>query len=274
MWRVGLLLVAGCSFQPGGGTSDDQPPEDAGVDAPDAQPDPPDRVPGAVALYAFDEPAGAATAHDVAGVAPALDLAITNPAGIAWTGDRLRFVTPGTAAVGPGQRAIAAVRAADQVTLEAWVRSSALRQPGPGPGPGEPRRIATLAVNGGARNIALGQLDDQWTAQLRTTGTGAAAGMGGQGKPVLAGPLVTERVVHLAVTSDGARRRFYVDGTLVADDAMAGPLDNWDANYALALGADPSSLNNAWSGELLTLAIYARALDAAEVRRNLAAGPL
>jgi hypothetical protein len=64
--------------------------------------------------------------------------------------------------------------------------------------------------------------------------------------------------------------RIYVDGNQVATATLTGNLSGW-ASYNLALGGELSGTRY-WRGELHLVAIYSRALTAAEVRQNFLAG--
>lgn len=65
--------------------------------------------------------------------------------------------------------------------------------------------------------------------------------------------------------------RLYLDGLEVAQGTQTGGFANW-GDYFLALANQPS-VDRPWLGELHLVASYDRALDAAEVDVNFAAGP-
>jgi len=64
----------------------------------------------------------------------------------------------------------------------------------------------------------------------------------------------------------------YVDGTVQASGTVGGDLSNWNGGYRLAL-ANELTGNRPWLGELHLVAVFDRALSAAEVSQNYNAGP-
>ena len=79
--------------------------------------------------------------------------------------------------------------------------------------------------------------------------------------------------MHLVYTRDASgARRFYINGVQAASGTVvAGDFSSW-GNYALALANEPAE-DRPWLGELHLMALYDRALDAAEVGLNFGAGP-
>ena len=83
--------------------------------------------------------------------------------------------------------------------------------------------------------------------------------------------MATLNLSHVVYTrSSTGAVRIYVNGTQVATGTLTGNLSSW-ANYNLALGGELSG-TRFWRGELHLVAIYSRALTAAEVRQNWLAG--
>ena len=75
--------------------------------------------------------------------------------------------------------------------------------------------------------------------------------------------------------TDGAMR-FYLNGVDplgVRRPNLGGSLGNWGpaSNYRLAVGNELTQ-NRPWRGEVYLIAIYDRALNAADVQRNFGAG--
>ncbi len=202
-------------------------------------------------------------ALDTAAAGPAIDLALVPPStGVSRIPDGIRFDGIGGLAAPTGVSHLNTdVQASGRVSLEAWVMTPTIPQNGTS---GAPARLATLSVNAGARNIALGIRGADWTGEVRTTSSVA-------GGPALLAPVSTGELTHLMITADGTQRILYVDG-LPATMDLAGALSNWDPGYRMAIGAEPS-LSNAWKGEVYLVALYARALGAAEVTQNFLAGP-
>jgi hypothetical protein len=63
----------------------------------------------------------------------------------------------------------------------------------------------------------------------------------------------------------------YVDGVSVATGDIGGDVSNWDRGFRLALGNELTE-DRPWLGELHRVAVYARALDSADVARYAKAG--
>ena len=63
----------------------------------------------------------------------------------------------------------------------------------------------------------------------------------------------------------------YVDGRRVAQDDRPGGFGDWDRGFALLL-ANETTGDRPWLGRYHMVAIYDRALTAAEVARHTAAG--
>jgi hypothetical protein len=84
--------------------------------------------------------------------------------------------------------------------------------------------------------------------------------------------VVRTGLTHIAYTRDGqGKATLYIDGTSVSNRDVAGDLSNWDEGFRLALGNELTG-ERPWLGELHRVALYARVLDAAEVRRSAHAG--
>jgi len=231
------------------------------------------RVTDAIALlYTFDEGAGTVV-HDVSGVGTAVDLTIEQPQNTTWTLGGL-VINPGnftriSSASAPGKLTTACI-ASDAVTLEAWIIPTQASQYGPA-------RIMTLSSTTSTRNFTLGQGDDtgnpaaRYTVRLRTSTSDT------NGRPALSSPVGSSlaELQHVVFTRDAAgNAQLYIDGSPVAGATLGGTLDNWNTVYRFALGNElntaPTSL---WLGEYRLAAVYSRALSAAEVAQNYAAGP-
>ena len=71
--------------------------------------------------------------------------------------------------------------------------------------------------------------------------------------------------------SGGPELAIYLDGVLTESSSIGGDCSGWDAGYVLALGDEPTG-GRPWLGIFDLVAIYDRALSAAEVRNNYRAG--
>lgn len=264
---AGTGVGAGPGTGGGGGVGE----ADAGLDADaggDAAEDagPTHVTQGLVALYTFEEGAGA-TVHDVSNVAPALDLTIDDTGAVTWIPGALSIVAPTLiSSPGPALKVFEACQATDQITLEVWLDPALAEQ-------GGPARLISSSVDTGNRNFHLGQeLASYYQARLRST-----ASLDNNGAPHLQTPTdagqVKLELTHLLFTRDaGGVRRLYVNAVEEAMDTLGGDFTNWDPTYPLLM-ANELTLDRAWLGELHRIAVYNRALSAAEVEQNYTAGP-
>lgn len=222
---------------------------------------------GLLVLYRFDEAAGD-TIRDTAGAGAPVDLVIPPGAGVAWRPGSLVVQAPTLiASPGAATRVSAAVRASNELTVEAWLEPANLTQTGPA-------RILTLSSGTTGTNVTLGQgvfggNADLLDVRLRTTGTGTS------GTPSLSTPSGTlqRRLTHVVYTRDAAGvTRIWLDGLQRATGSAAGDLSNWDDSFRLAL-ANELTGGRAWLGEYHLAAVYDRALPPADIALNYAAGP-
>jgi hypothetical protein len=237
------------------------------ADTPDADAGPPTHVTaGLLVLYDFEQGSGDVVS-DVSGVGDPLDLLIADPAATAWFPGGLAVLAPTliTSSPAAATKVIDGCMATNEITLEIWLRPNNLLQDGPA-------RMITCSLDTGSRNFTLGQqLASYYQARLRVSP------LEPNGSPYLPTPLdegdVTTELTHLQLTRDVAGvRRFYVDGVERATDTVDGDFASWDLGYALSL-ANEITLERPWLGELHRVAIYDRALTAAEIAQNHGAGP-
>jgi hypothetical protein len=227
---------------------------------------------GVQALYTFNEGAGT-TVYDQAGTSKPLDLEIADPLHTRWIagGGLLLERETVVQSTRPARRLSDAIRSANEVTVEAWVRPASLNQDGPA-------RIVTLSEDAYHRNVTLAQglWDDGGTrlydVRLRTSETST------DGQPSLSSPdgSLTTDMTHVVYTRDATGRAFlYINGVPRATMMMAGDLlTAWDKSYYLALGNEVlpgSDRDRFWLGEYALVALYDRALSAQEVTQNFAA---
>ncbi len=214
------------------------------------------------ALYLFRDNSGDLV-RDVAGLGEPFDLRVDDPAAVDWDDDGLNVresTLIGTS--GPPRRLIDAVKQSGAITLEAWVTPADVRQAGPA-------RVMTLSAGASHRNFTLGQDGNRFEVRFRTTTRDA------NGLPSLAGPSGSARtaLTHLVYTrSFNGTGILYVDGEEKAARATDGNLSNWDDRFLFALGNETTG-DRPWRGKYHLVAIYSRALTAAEVQRHYHAGP-
>jgi hypothetical protein len=223
---------------------------------------------GLVALYTFDEGSGN-TVNDISGVGQPLPLAITVPGNVTWmSGGGLR-VNSETRIMssGPATKIINTCRAANELTVEAWIQPDNVSQDGPA-------RIVSLSADANNRNFTLGQglwggqPSDLFDFRLRTTTTG------NNGTPSVSTPAgrASTALMHVVYTRGASGAvTFYLDGAPVKTATVGGDFSNWNNGYRLAL-ANEVGADRPWLGDFHLIAIYCRALDSAEVTQNLDAG--
>ena len=223
---------------------------------------------GQLALYTFKEGSGG-TVRDISGVGTPLDLDIANPAAVSWLPSGGLAINTATMihSAAPASKLRTALQASQAITIEAWVTPANTDQFGPA-------RIVAMSqdgINGG--NFVMGQDRTQFSTRLRTSTTDK------YGKPALStstGTAVTG-LSHLVYTRDASgQTRFYINGIQESSSSVSGNFSNW-GNFALALANEPAIDSNGndrpWLGEMYLVALYERALSAAEVDTNFWAGP-
>jgi Concanavalin A-like lectin/glucanases superfamily/VanZ like family len=148
------------------------------------------------------------------------------------------------------------------LTVEVWIETKNVSQKGPA-------RIVSYSLNKGLRNFTLGQDKQDLEFRLRTR----LNDLNGAHPSVRCKKLFRAGVAqHLAVTYDYAREKVFLDGQKVHEESLpGGDFSNWNASYPLMLGNEATG-NRPWSGKIFLVAIYNRALSAAEILQNYRAG--
>jgi hypothetical protein len=134
---------------------------------------PPDK---ALALYTFEEGSGE-TVRDRSGRGDPVDLRIDRVQNVKWLpGGGIAVTSPVLiASEQPALKINRSLKAANALTIEAWVKPANLTQSGPA-------RIVTLSRDTAERNLTLGQDGAAYQARLRTTRTSQ------NGEPALDSP--------------------------------------------------------------------------------------
>ena len=214
-----------------------------------------------LALYTFERPTGDFI-RDRSGTGEPLDLKIENRQGVTFRGGRLLVTSSARiSSAGPARKIVAAMKQSNALSIEAWVKPQDARQSGPA-------RIVSLSADPGQRNFTLGQEAGRYDVRLRTTSTDT------NGIPSMPSPDGAARaeLTHVVYTRDPAgSARIYLNGKMIATQALAGQLANWSDDYRLSLVNELTG-NRPWLGELHLIAIYGRALSEEEVTRNFSAG--
>lgn len=222
---------------------------------------------GLQALYTFEEGSGTVV-RDVSGVGPTLDLTVRDVNAIRWVAGGLVINAPTLIASDTAAtKVIDAVRASNEITVEAWVEPATTTQDGPA-------RIVTISHNTLNRNVTLSQglwgdqPPDLYDARLRTTATDA------NGEPSLSTPAgtLTTALTHVVYTrATNQEATLYVNGAEQISWITGGDMSNWDTTYRLAIGNELTG-ERPWLGTIYRVAIYNRALTPAEITRNFNAG--
>jgi len=137
------------------------------------------------------------------------------------------------------------------VTVEAWIRPSAI------PGPGTFASVATKA-----ESYALQFNGPQLEFTTMQSGTRRRV-------QAASGALVAGQTYHVVGTYDGTTQRLFVNGNQVASGAFSGPL-SVNANRVVLASWDTAS--EFFSGSIDEVAVYAKALTPAQVTNHMNAG--
>jgi hypothetical protein len=206
---------------------------------------------GLVALYEFEEGAGA-MAHDK--IATAYDLTIDDTSKTAWHPHYLEL-TDYTFLSGTGtfQKLVTATQASHGVSVEAWVKLANISG-------GNYGRLVSIIQDSTTRDIDMGfQSSDLWASMLS-----------GNTNIQKTAPTGLLHVV-LTCTSSDSTLRMYVNGAPFATASGVNDPAMFVAYQMFLMNS--SSHDRGITGDLHLLAFYGRALSAAEVGVNYAAGP-
>jgi hypothetical protein len=216
---------------------------------------------GLAALYTFEEGAGSVI-YDRSNVGEPVNLLIQKGNELAW--DDSGLWVGGSTIIASGYSATKvtdAVKESNAVTLEAWITPDTPKQYGPA-------RIVSLSASTSRRNITLGHHYSDYEVRLRTSETG------NNGKPPVATTtkVVTGEQQHVVYTRDAnGNVSIFIDGVVVAQDVVAGDLQNWDDRFRLII-ANEFKRDLFWKGTFHLVALYNQALTQEEVLANYAVG--
>jgi hypothetical protein len=231
--------------------------------APDAAPIDDGRVKvGLQAIYKLKGGTGT-TVHDQSGAGAALDLTIADPVAATWGPTGLTFnAATIVKSDAPATKIITACMASGEITVEAWATPASLDPP-----VGGPSRIVTLSVDTATRNFSLLQNAADYEFRLRTEATD----LNGTNPSLTSTGTVTTAAQHIVYTRDTAgNASFYINGAKQPSAPISLGFSTWDPSYVLAFGNE-ITLDRPWLGTLHLVAIYCRALTAAEVGQNYSA---
>jgi hypothetical protein len=213
---------------------------------------------GLLALYTFREDSGA-TVHDVSGVSPPLDLTIQQ--GDAGTGS---FVANGFSFAGgfatsivPATKIFSACQASGEITMETWAT--------PSNNTDGPVRVAGLSLGYGNHDLGLDQSTNEWDALIRDSNGNAIDFTSPSGS------LTTSMTQVVAARTKVGTWTLYLNGESVATMAPAADLTAWDTSFPMTMG-NAKTFDAPFNGTVHLVAIYSRALTAAEVLHNYEVG--
>jgi len=218
-----------------------------------------------IAFYEFKEGVGN-VAHDTSGVAPALDLIISEGT---WVGGQGLKFTNGIAQATPEasrklfNEIARTPTATNEFTVEAWVIPENLTQ--------EDARLVTYSGDTRRRDFTLQQ--NIYNYEFRTRG---AQGTGQNGTPAaVTDPneqIVKTNLQHVVATFDQTTgRRIFVNGNIAVFNSDPGLLSSWSNAHTFAVGNENTN-NRPFSGIIKLVAVYKRALSPVEVMKNFEAG--
>src|SRR6516225_1835681 len=217
-----------------------------------------------VAKYMFMTGQGS-TAYDTSGVNPEADLTLTG--NVTWVGGWGINIGMGGAAqasTSASAKFASMIQPAGEYTIEAWVAPADVTQTN--------AWIVSYSGSNTTRNMTLGQAAMQYEGFARSSTTSTA------GTPPLltstTGGAAQAALQHVVLTYDPVNgQKIYVNGVFTGDmDASkGGSLANWDSTFALVLGNETTGQRQ-WQGVIKFVAIHNRALTAAQIQQNFAAG--
>jgi len=217
-----------------------------------------------VAKYMFQTGSGS-TAYDTSGVTPAADLSLSG--NVSWVGGWGISISAGgkaQASTSTSQKLAAMIQSSGEYSLEVWAAPANVAQTN--------AYIASYSGSNTTRDATLGQDAMQYEGRTRSSTTDT------NGAPPLmtttASGAAQAALQHVVLTYDPVNgQKIYVNGTYTgdADPAKGGSLANWDTTFALVLGNETTGQRQ-WQGVIKFVAIHNRALTAAQIQQNFAAG--
>jgi hypothetical protein len=217
-----------------------------------------------VAKYMFETGQGS-TAYDTSGVTPEADLSLSG--NVSWVGGWGINIGAGgqaQASTSASAKFATMIQAAGEYTIETWVAPANVTQTA--------AWIVSYSGSNTTRNMTLGQAAMQYEGFARSSTT-STAGM----PPLLTkttGGAAQAALQHVVLTYDSVNgQKIYVNGVYTgdADSAKGGSFANWDSTFALVLGNETTGQRQ-WQGVIKFVAIHNRALTAAQIQQNFAAG--
>jgi len=217
-----------------------------------------------VAKYMFQTGQGS-TAYDTSGVTPEADLSLSG--NVTWVGGWGINIGAGgkaQASTSASAKFASMIQASGEYTIETWVAPADVTQTN--------AWILSYSGSNTTRNMTLGQAAMQYQGFARSSTTSTA------GMPALLtttnGGAAQAALQHVVLTYDPVSgQKIYVNGVYSgdADPSKGGTLANWDGTFALVLGNETTGQRQ-WKGVIKFAAVHNRALTAAQIQQNFAAG--
>lgn len=231
-------------------------------------------------LYTFGEGEGNLL-YDYAGSGDQQNLRIVNRNQVAWSNEGLTLKVnysnlsknPRITAEKNARDLVKACQRTHEISIEAWVKTSEIRQVGPA-------EIISLEKNERKRNFALGQGPEEKLSKGRTSRSAgnflntriSTTETDRDGEPGMQTPSNSFGVIHSHVvfTRDAkGNAATYINGVCCKTGRINGSFEDWEEDVKLIIGNDTRG-TGPWAGELYQLAIYNRALSEEEVRTHYA----
>jgi Concanavalin A-like lectin/glucanases superfamily len=218
----------------------------------------------AIAMYMFETGQGS-TAYDTSGVTPEADLELSG--NVSWVGGWGINVGQGgkaQASTSASAKFASMIQGSGEFTIETWIAPANVTQTA--------AYVVSYSGSNTTRNMTLGQAAMQYQGFTRSSATNT------DGMP----PLITTAangaaqaaMQHVVLTYDPVNgQRLYINGIFTGDldPSKGGTLANWDDTFALVLGNEVTGQRQ-WQGVIKFAAIHNRALTAAQIQQNFAAG--
>lgn len=219
---------------------------------------------GLIAYYNFKETAGNVV-HDVSGNGTPLNMTISDPANVTWNSGCGLSINTETEiiSVTSASKITDALKASNELTIEAWVKPANTTQNGPA-------RIVSISDGAYDRNVTLGQINSKYSARLRTSDSSVTD----NGTPDVSGNGVDiNNMQHVIYTWNASTEieTIYVDGNVAYTGKRPGTLSNWDSDYKLSF-INEIGASRKWLGDIYSVGIYDRLLTEDEIYTNLYAG--
>jgi hypothetical protein len=217
-----------------------------------------------VAKYEFKTGSGT-TAYDTSGVSPSADLTLTGPATfVGGWGIQIAAGGKAQASTASSQKLAQMIKSTGEYSIEVWAAPADVAQTN--------AYIVSYSGSDTTRNATLAQHAMQYQAATRSDKTDT------NGAPVMltaaANMNAQAALQHIVLTYDPVNgQKIYVNGVFTGDvdPNKGGSLAKWDDTFALVMGAETTGKEQ-WAGVIKFAAIHNRALTAAQVQQNFAAG--